>query len=173
MWLRDLLPVDLSSVRVVVYGYDTRLIRSQSFQNIDDIALFFIRRLVSTRSAGQSRKPLILLAHSLGGIVLKSAITSMAKSGDYQQLILSDIKGAFFFGVPSRGMETSHLITMVESQPNQALIEDLSINSPYLTDLSVRFAGIALHYRVRLISAYETEKSPTVAVSLFFLHFRG
>jgi hypothetical protein len=39
MWLRDSLPYDLEGVRVLTYGYDTSLVGSQTFQNIDDIAI--------------------------------------------------------------------------------------------------------------------------------------
>jgi hypothetical protein len=39
MWLRDSLPKDLPSLRVLIYGYDTRLEKSQSFQNTYDLGL--------------------------------------------------------------------------------------------------------------------------------------
>jgi hypothetical protein len=49
MWLRDSLPADLPGVQVLLYGYDTRLLESHSFQGIKDIA----RRLrESTKQAG-------------------------------------------------------------------------------------------------------------------------
>ena len=38
MWLRDSLPADLPGVQVLLYGYDTRLLESHSFQGIEDIA---------------------------------------------------------------------------------------------------------------------------------------
>lgn len=37
MWLRDSLARDYKDARVLVYGYDTSLVRSESFQDIDDI----------------------------------------------------------------------------------------------------------------------------------------
>ncbi len=37
MWLRDSLACQSSGVRVLLYGYDTSLIKSESFQDIDDI----------------------------------------------------------------------------------------------------------------------------------------
>lgn len=37
MWLRDALPIDFPGARILVYGYDTRLIRSMSFQNLTDL----------------------------------------------------------------------------------------------------------------------------------------
>ncbi|PKK51410.1 hypothetical protein CI102_3772 [Trichoderma harzianum] len=37
MWLRDALPIDFPRARILIYGYDTRLIRSKSFQNLTDL----------------------------------------------------------------------------------------------------------------------------------------
>ena len=49
MWLRDSLPFDLKGVRVLLYGYDTSLIGSQTFQSIDDIAIAFCERIRGIR----------------------------------------------------------------------------------------------------------------------------
>jgi hypothetical protein len=38
MWLRDSLPNVLPGARILIYGYDTRLESSQSFQNIRNLA---------------------------------------------------------------------------------------------------------------------------------------
>jgi hypothetical protein len=38
MWLRDSLPYDLPGARILVYGYDTRLEGSKSFQNVRTLA---------------------------------------------------------------------------------------------------------------------------------------
>lgn len=164
MWLRDQLPVDVDCLRVITYGYDTTLVNSKSFQTIDDIALFFIQRLLFIRPPGLSAKPLILLAHSLGGIILKSALLFLAASGESEGSILKDIRLIIFFGVPNKGMQMSHLIPMVKSQPNRTLVECLSPSSEYLTDVDRRFSGIALYPDIRLISAYETAESLTATV---------
>jgi hypothetical protein len=50
MWLRDSLPYDLKDARVLLYGYDTSLLRSQTFQNIDDIAIAFCKSIRRIRS---------------------------------------------------------------------------------------------------------------------------
>jgi len=53
MWLRDGLPCDLKGARILSYGYNTNLLRSQAFQSVDDIATAFS---VSIRSI-RKRKP--------------------------------------------------------------------------------------------------------------------
>lgn len=37
MWLRDALPLDFPGARILIYGYDTQIIRSSSFQNLTDL----------------------------------------------------------------------------------------------------------------------------------------
>lgn len=38
MWLRDSLPIDLSGIRIMIYGFDTRLHGSHSFQDLESLA---------------------------------------------------------------------------------------------------------------------------------------
>jgi hypothetical protein len=49
MWLRDSLPYDLSGVRILVYGYDTRLESSQSFQSLRTLAGQFKNQIRAIR----------------------------------------------------------------------------------------------------------------------------
>jgi alpha-beta hydrolase superfamily lysophospholipase len=81
MWLRDALPQDVPYTRVITYGYDTSLCGSKSVQGIDDLARSMVKKLEAIRQLGPHRKPIVFLAHSLGGIVLKRALTFMARSG--------------------------------------------------------------------------------------------
>jgi hypothetical protein len=76
--LRDKLPEDAPGFRQIIYGYDTTLIGDESFQIIDDIALSLIAKLRSIGGTSIAAKPLIFFAHSLGGIVLKRALVTLA-----------------------------------------------------------------------------------------------
>lgn len=37
MWLRDDLPLDIPGARILIYGYDTLLTQSSSFQTLTDL----------------------------------------------------------------------------------------------------------------------------------------
>ncbi len=165
MWIRDEMPRYRPSTRFLVYGYDTTLVNSRSFQSISDLALTLVSELGANGWMSPTTKPLIFLAHSLGGVILKQAIVTLASMGEREKFILSMIKGAIFFGVPSCGMETSHLLAMVKDQPNKVLVKDLSANSKYLRNLEKQFEGISCYGDMRIIWAYETKESPTVKVS--------
>lgn len=75
MWLRDALPEDTTAdgIQVLTYGYDSQLFQNRSFQNIEDIASTFRKALSSARRSDDNvmPRPLVFIAHSLGGIVLK------------------------------------------------------------------------------------------------------
>lgn len=73
MWLRDDLPCDLEHARVFVYGYDTDPSHN-SFQNIYDISEKFRLGISWIRETSKTtnRRPLVLLAHSLGGLIAKA-----------------------------------------------------------------------------------------------------
>ena len=168
MWLRDQLPKDITSIRTILYGYDTQLAKSESFQTIDDIALSFVVRLKAIGRSSPSAKPLLFLVHSLGGIILKRALMLLATSSDTEMFMLDAVNAIILFGVPNRGMYHSHLLAMVGDQPNEALIKLLSPGSSYLSDLDDRFSGVALLRNIRLISVYETQRSQLVEVSSQF-----
>jgi hypothetical protein len=167
MWLRDRLPKDVKGLRVMTYGYNSKLTDSESFQSIDDLAISFIGHLKTIGADAVSAKPLILIAHSLGGLVVKRAIVHLARSGEIERQILGCIRLLLFFGVPHLGMRIDHLRTVVGQQPNKELIESLAVNSDVLTALDDSFRGVLLYYPMRLVSAYETVRSKVAEVSSF------
>lgn len=165
MWIRDELPRSVPGVRTILYGYDSQLIGSNSFQSIGDIAVSLIWNLKLGGWNLPSSRPIIFLAHSLGGMVLKDAIVQMANSSDKSVTdILYNLLGVIMFGVPSLGMEQSYLMTMVEGQANETLVQDLSRNSNYVRRLDEAFKGFSIVHNVKILWAYETKESPTIIV---------
>lgn len=153
-------------MRVLTYGYDSHLLGSQSFQSIREISLALITKMRSIGLAEPSSKPLLFLAHSLGGIVVKEAIARIANSPPLEATFMWKVKRVIFFGVPNRGMRISHLLPLVEQQPNEPLVQTLAEGSSYLEHLDAQFYGISSMRQVDLVSIYETHKSPTPQVSV-------
>lgn len=162
MWIRDQLPKYVPGGRAVLYGYDSRLADSDSFQSISDLALNFIAQI----RAYNNGKPLVFLAHSLGGIVLKDALCKLANSQDnsFERKIFARCKGAIMFGVPNLGMEQNHLLALVRGNAAEHLVRDLSRESGvygYLKRLELSFSGIAEIGEMSFFWVFETSKSPT------------
>jgi len=167
MWIRDSIPKSVPGVRTLLYGYDSQVLESYSFQTIGDIAQAFILHLKSGGWNLPSSKPIVFLAHSLGGLVLKEAIVQMADREKSVAQIIDNVLGAVMFGVPNLGMEQSHLLTMVEGLPNEQLVQDLARDggANYVRQLNIRFEGLTFLRAARIMWAYETRESPTSLVS--------
>jgi alpha-beta hydrolase superfamily lysophospholipase len=176
MWLRDQLPSDFPTIRCMTYGYDTKLVASDSFQSIDDLARSFISHLKTIGRAEFSARPLLILAHSLGGILVKRALLYLAGAGEAEAILLAKTKLFMAFGVPNRGMRVDHLLAIVGTRPNRhllrALSEEQSSDPSWLSILDDTFSGIAQHHDIRIVSAYETERSPLAQVSRCLIDFR-
>jgi hypothetical protein len=79
MWLRDALPHHIIEgnderpiARVMLFGYESSLPQSQSFQNLEDLATSLHNSLLALISVATPR-PIIFVAHSLGGLIVKQA----------------------------------------------------------------------------------------------------
>ena len=170
MWVRDVLSKSLPEMRAIIYGYNSDLDRTTSFQSIGDLA----RELVDQLRAGGWKLPdakyITFVAHSLGGVVVKDAIRQLSNSENASdQAILSKIKGGVLIGVPNLGMDASTFLSIVEGQPNEVLVEDLSRQSDYLRQLDEAFLGICHTRKLEVFWGYETCKSPVTAVGHAFL----
>lgn len=161
MWLRDALPEQLPAAHVLIYGYDSKLAKSNSFQNLSDVASRFRDSLQIALGKGRSCRPLIFIAHSLGGLILKQAIIQM-KSGDPADL--ENLKSTFailFFGVPNQGMDIRSLLAMVHGQPNLPFLATLDKNNGLLHELIENFQAVFNFRDSHVVSFYETAESPT------------
>jgi protein SERAC1 len=60
MWLRDSLPYDLPGVRILVYGYDSHLVGSPSFQGLEALATEFRTQIAAIRRTTNVRRGMII-----------------------------------------------------------------------------------------------------------------
>ena len=162
MWLSESLPRDMPTARVMIYGYESGLQDSTSFAGLDDLAGSLRAALCHLLESGEQRR-LILIGHSLGGLLIKEALIQMTESNsglDQARRIV----GALFFGVPNDGMDISSLIPMVNDQPNRALLESISAINSYVLRLQGRsFDKLIDQTALNLFCFYETKLSPTAA----------
>jgi hypothetical protein len=160
MWLRDSLPTDISGARILTYGYDSHLVDSESFQDLEALG----RTLCSSLQAiGTTRRlvPKIFIGHSLGGLVIKQAIVLMKNWNDARSTILYQTYGMMFLGVPNQGMKIERLRPLVEGQPNEQLLYSLGTESQLLRNQTEQFAKAFSFEDSEIVCFYETVRSPT------------
>jgi hypothetical protein len=110
-WPRDLVPVTVPNARVLTYGYDTHIRHwagpAINKSTVYDIAWDFLVSLEAARRHEASR-PLLLIAHSLGGIIVKEALRRSRGCEEYQSHLYSiyeSTSGIIFFGTPHGGAD--------------------------------------------------------------------
>ncbi|RDW59348.1 uncharacterized protein DSM5745_11043 [Aspergillus mulundensis] len=159
MWLRDFLPNQLPQARVMLFGYNSNVSIQSSAAGVREQAQNLLSRLWLERQGCESR-PIIFIAHSLGGIVVKEALVQ-AKLGHTFESIRTATYGIAFFGTPHRG---SHLAKMGETlakavraflrTPSNTFINSLKENDLYANELSANFGQLLEDYKY--INFYET-----------------
>ncbi|KAI1204287.1 uncharacterized protein F4807DRAFT_353339 [Annulohypoxylon truncatum] len=174
MWLRDALPVQFPKMRIFIYGFDSQLKESESTQNYDDVANRFQTSIRNIRTFSRDNdgrpgpshpRPIILLGHSLGGIIIKLTLYRMAEGDEYSDRVnLMSTCGMLLFGVPNYGMEISHLAAIVEDSANRTFVQQLDKTSDILKIIRDKFPSVLPFKDARIYSFYETMHSPTAKI---------
>ncbi|KAI0163924.1 hypothetical protein GGR57DRAFT_451829 [Xylariaceae sp. FL1272] len=118
-WIRDLLPEDLPSARIITYGYDSdvtsALYLTQKVLYAHTKSLLTDLKRLREHSPAHNR-PLMFVGHSLGGLVIKSALVQAIRAEEKFGDILRSITGICFFGTPhqeTRYASWSELVTKI------------------------------------------------------------
>ncbi|KAM0255602.1 hypothetical protein ACHAQJ_005606 [Trichoderma viride] len=168
MWLQDALPFDLTNddshrpmARVMIYGHNSAVPGSRSVQDIDDLSSALHSGLLALIKAPRPR-PIILMGHSLGGLIVKKTLINLSKSPSRDdQKLFRAIYGIVFFGVPHGGMDVASLIPMAGDGPNRPLVESIGVSSSVLDRLQQDFLpALGGQGETEIICFYETEQSP-------------
>ncbi|KAI0435548.1 hypothetical protein F4803DRAFT_557878 [Xylaria telfairii] len=106
LWIKDFLPVDLPNARIMTYGYSSHIfsvrhLTQRTLYSQCKTLLIALKR--SRQDIGATNRPLIFISHSLGGLIVKSALIH----ADKDDHVFNDIRvctaGVVFFGTPHQG----------------------------------------------------------------------
>ncbi|KAF8526934.1 hypothetical protein BU17DRAFT_82396 [Hysterangium stoloniferum] len=171
LWLRDFLPDDVPNARILTYGYDsaTRGRMQLSDRTIHDHAEDLINKLVMhRRGIDTQNRPIIFVAHSLGGIVLKFALIVANGAHDQHRVehksIATSTTGLVFLGTPHQGTDSTDLILLllkIQSllrPTNKKVAQHLTANSEVLQDQLDQYNSISRLYNT--VFFYETYSTP-------------
>ncbi|KAF8526901.1 hypothetical protein BU17DRAFT_82343 [Hysterangium stoloniferum] len=158
-WLqdKDMLPRDIPEARILTYGYnsvtwgDQRPIRIAMESHAQDL----IAQLVAYRTETHTprNRPIIFLAHSTGGIILKFALILANKTHEghlgHHRSFAEDTAGILFLGTPHQGTAAAKFFVKLYSlngKFDNALTEDLRKYSETLQDQLSAYNAISHQY---------------------------
>lgn len=199
LWLRDFVPEQTQEVnpRISSFGYDSRTAFTNSVADIDDAAITLINALHDLRRLPNARKstgPIIFVAHSLGGIIVKrvclwrwqypglerallmrilKAMNLANEQSERWKHVVDNVLGIIFFSVPHRGADDAYWASIVASvyhvatlrlRGNTNFIDALKRNSPQFSQISKAFIQPASRMFI-IRTFYETAKIANKLVS--------
>ncbi|KAL9065496.1 MAG: hypothetical protein Q9161_008201 [Pseudevernia consocians] len=176
LWLRDLLPSKLPNARIWTWGYDSRTHTGSHHDHLTIKKLYDHGRELVYELDGERRddnsyqRPIIFIAHSLGGIVVKSALlhSDRVRQGhlEEERSIKLSTYGIIFMGTPHQGAqgvsvgEILRNLAKVRGNTNDSLLKHLEEHSELLQQQSSEFTSISQDFDIKF--AYETLPTPII-----------
>lgn len=189
-WPTELLPVTLKSVkaRILVYGYNADVYafgsnRSASSDMIYQHAQSLVTNLAMERKNEEvSDHPIIFVAHSLGGILVKRALELSndltSRHADDNRSIYISTYGIIFLGTPHTGADPAKWGVMLESMVHSLiprkvmhsdaqLVKTLQTNNETLQNINLHFLDI--YQRFRICMAHEEMQTDLKGTKAFIV----
>ncbi|KAJ5159344.1 alpha/beta-hydrolase [Penicillium coprophilum] len=151
-WPQVLLPSHISGARILTYGYDAYAVRKSvaSSNRVIDHATNLLHDLAADRSScNASSRPLVFIAHSLGGLVCKNAILSSRNNPEsHLQSIFHCTKAIIFMGTPHKGSWIADWARIPAAalgcvkSANKSLFAVLGTESQFLESLQIEFLAM-------------------------------
>ncbi|RAQ98795.1 alpha beta-hydrolase [Stemphylium lycopersici] len=110
-------------------------------------------------TSAEKSRPLILVGHSLGGILIKGAFVKASQNEAYSAL-RDTIGGLAFFGTPHEGIQNEDWTEIWGDEPSSILIRDLKPGSSFLRELGESFKQHLLQEKV--LTIFEHQESQTI-----------
>ncbi|KAI0113988.1 hypothetical protein GGR51DRAFT_578246 [Nemania sp. FL0031] len=174
LWPRDLLPIDCPTARILSFGYNADFAKFYPAPEpiapeltIDDYSTSLLEALKTLRGETQSERPIIFVAHSMGGLVVTNALSRPHGTDVAKQGIADCTIGILFLGTPFKGSPkadyASILLAIVScflpTQP--ASIKDLRTRSQKLLAINIAFAKF-------LEGRHRSKGKPHLELACFF-----
>ena len=159
-WPAEWLPKDpaFDRVRIHSYGYDSDWVKGgDNCLNIHHIGKSFLMELATSPHIGWSSTRILLIGHSMGGLVIKKAYM-LARQDRLYKSLADRIRAIFFLGTPHRGSDSArtlkNVLQIASSAP--AYVTELVRGSGSLQVINDEFRQFSND--VELWSFYETQK---------------
>jgi pimeloyl-ACP methyl ester carboxylesterase len=169
-WLKNPFPNDVKNARIITYSYNPEALSIEFLVRkiLYGRALDLVERLRKLRTkTSTTRRPLIFIAHSLGGLIVKRALIVSNESDDRS---IKDIElstsGIVFFGTPDGSISSESLEEIIRKiaklSPLQKALErgdNESIRSDTKWFEKEMEAFKPISSKINIISFYESVKT--------------
>lgn len=169
-WPEDLLAKDLARLRIVTYGYESKVSNFFSGAADQTTIIGHGRSLLHDLEAFRRpfpNRPIIFLAHSLGGIILKETLRRSFQAKAYEEdlrAIYDNTRAIIFMGTPHRGSQYApwgilarNIVKAVGFDTNDRLIRDLKVDSAILDLLAEDFSKILNENQITAFTFLEAQ----------------
>ncbi|KAK1764603.1 hypothetical protein QBC33DRAFT_594654 [Phialemonium atrogriseum] len=155
-WLSE--DVEFSSVRMWTFGYNANFKGAATNLNIKDFAKDLLLQLSSAFAGSGQDGPIIFVAHSMGGLVVKQAYL-LGKADKHFSQLIDKVFGIAFLATPHGGAQYARLLNNVLSAAPIAghpklYVAELEKQSGSIQDINEKFGQDCED--LALISFYET-----------------
>jgi hypothetical protein len=168
-WPEALLPDDYQNLRVLTYGYDSHVSHyfngPASKLNLSQLAEGLLNRVAGEREHSNcADRPIIFVAHSLGGLLVKEALVESKKqlNNSFKAAVYKYTPGIIFFGTPHRGSDDAKwglILSTIASaafDTNNKVVRVLGPDSEVLDKLARDFQDIIDDGRLNICSLLES-----------------
>ena len=168
-WPADILPDDYENIRILTYGYDSHV--SHYFKgpanklNLSQLGEGLLNRVVGERRRSKvTGRPIVFVAHSLGGLLVKEALVESRKQGqDSNKMdVCKSTRAIVFFGTPHKGSNDAKwglilkAIVSAAFDTNDKVLRALEPDSELLDKLARDFQDILDEGKLKICSLLES-----------------
>ncbi|KAH8591792.1 hypothetical protein B0O99DRAFT_631673 [Bisporella sp. PMI_857] len=155
-WLEHFLPSRIPYARILAYQYNANIAFGTSSAGVEQQAMNLLNFLSLERKI-YSARPIIFIAHSMGGIIVKQALVTAFHGDGTNAMIPTITYGIVFFGVPHKGSEWAargRFATRIGFKFNESFLKSVEQCSAVNDTLTTKFKPILEKYNY--ISICET-----------------
>uniref|UniRef100_A0A671V946 Protein SERAC1 n=1 Tax=Sparus aurata TaxID=8175 RepID=A0A671V946_SPAAU len=162
-WPKSWLAADCPNLRVLSVEYDSHLsdwMAKCPAENQRKSLAYRSRELLrKLKLAGVGERPVVWVAHSMGGLLVKKMLLDASEDPDMHEL-LKNTKGIMFYSVPHHGTFMAEYSVNVRYLLFPSIeVRELCKDSPALRNLNENFLNMAKEKEIKVLSF--AEKLPT------------
>lgn len=170
----DQLARDINTARIMTFGYDADVVKIWGMaggDNLRDHGKSLAFKVSNQRQLCKER-PIIFIAHSLGGLVSEQALLHCREGNKNLKNVFPSTRGIIFMGTPHAGSDLTKfgknlakLLNIVRNT-NSAILGPLQKGSDELTGVQQQFQQLAFEHRdnLEIFCFYESKAVVGVGV---------